>query len=500
MNSGNSTHERYVRYLPWLFTISFILITFLPRSLDDTMFMDGLAYASIARNMALGIGSFWQPFFANSFWLPYDNGPFFFGHPPLQFGLQSILFRIMGDSIAVENIYNLIVLIISVFLIVKIWRKLFQETPDRAKYAWLPVLCWYAIVTVYYSIPNNFLDSTMAIFCLLSCYFQLSFFKSKTFDLTKSFIFPVLAGICIVLACLTKGPVGLYPLAFSIIYVVVYDHSIAKAGVKVTAIVLGTFAAVFGLVLLYQPAYVFLKTYFQGQVVQALLQKREKAGEGLMGHFYLVKELLRNVYPHLAMLTGLYFISASYNIKTSISKETARICQLTLLVAGSAILPMLVSIKQYPHYLLPSLPFVAIFFAALFVEKVHALTLIKTKLAVAGFAIATVCCWTFTVIKLRNLEHNEMAANAKEIKHYVARASTIGICQNLYHDADIHTYLQRYHSLSLTTKTENAKYVFADANCLSSFDLTKDKVVPLEHHYFLVIKNQRARDHHAVYH
>lgn len=497
MNLGNATLERF---LPWLFTISFILITFLPRSLDDTMFMDGLAYASIARNMAQGIGSFWQPFFAKSFWLPYDNGPFFFGHPPLQFGIQSLLFRIMGDSIAVENIYNLIVLVTSIFLIVKLWQKLFEGQAELVKYSWLPVMCWYAIVTVYYSIPNNFLDSTMAIFCLLSCYFQLAFLKNKSVGKAKNYIFPVLAGICIVLACLTKGPVGLYPLAFTMVYVVVYDHSIFRAGVKITAIVSGTFAVVLGLILLYKPAFTFLTTYFQGQVVQALLQKREKAGEGLAGHFYLIKELLRNVYPHLAMLLGLYLISASYNIKIAVSKKTARICQLTLLVAGSAILPMLLSIKQYPHYLLPSLPFVAIFFAALFVEKIHALTLLKTKIAVAGFAIATVCCWTFTIIKLTNIEHNEMAANAKEIKHYVSRASTIGICQNLYHDADIHTYLQRYHALSLTTKTENAKYVFADADCLSSFDLKKDRVVPLEDHYFLVIRNQKPRNQHALYH
>ncbi|MCF0043677.1 ArnT family glycosyltransferase [Dyadobacter fanqingshengii] len=497
MIPGNSTHERY---LPWIFTISFILITFLPRSLDDTMFMDGLAYASIARNMALGIGSFWQPFFAKSFWLPYDNGPFFFGHPPLQFGMQSILFRVIGDSTAVENIYNFLVLVVSIILIVKFWQKLFEETPDLAKYTWLPVLCWYATVTVYYSIPNNFLDSTMSIFCLLSCYFQLRFLKSKSFGTPKKYIFPVLAGICIVLACLTKGPVGLYPLAFAMIYVVVYDHAMFGIGVKITALVFGTFAVTMGLILLYQPAFVFLKTYFNGQVVQALLQKREKAGEGLAGHFYLVKELLRNVYPHLAMLVGIYLISSSHNIKTALGKKTIRICQLTLLVAGSAIVPMLVSIKQYPHYLLPSLPFVAIFFAALFVEKVHALTLLNTKMAVAGFSIAVVCCWTFTIIKLRNMEHNEMAANAKEIKHYVARASTIGICQNLYHEADIHTYLQRYHFLSLTTKTENAKYVLADANCLPSFDLKKDKVVPLEDHYFLVIRNQKARDQHAVYH
>ena len=55
-------------------------------------------------------------FFAHSFWLPYDNGPYFSGHPPLQFGLQALLFRLLGDTPVVENVYNLLILTTHIWL------------------------------------------------------------------------------------------------------------------------------------------------------------------------------------------------------------------------------------------------------------------------------------------------------------------------------------------------------------------------------------------------
>ncbi len=493
-------NEKYQVYLYWLFTISFILITFLPRSLDDTMFMDGLAYASIARNMAMGVGSFWRPHFADSFWLPYDNGAFFSGHPPLQFGIQSVLFRIFGDTTAVENIYNLIVLICSVALIVSIWRKLFEGHRALQSFAWLPVLCWYSMITVWYSIPNNFLDSTMTVFCLASCYCQLLFFASRDEYSAKINFLQVLAGIFIVLAFLTKGPVGLFPLAFSILYILGYQYTTLKKAAVNTFVMLVTFGITMGFILLYRPAYHFLSTYFNGQVVQALLQKREKTGVGWTAHFYLVQELFRNLIPHFLALAGLYTIAFFLKLRIKVSSEVARVSKFVFLIAFSGIAPMLISIKQYPHYLLPSLPFVAIFFASVYVEKINDFILSKREFSVGILLASILVSWGITVRKLNTLESNGMAYNIKKISGYVSRSSTVGVCQELYQNADIHTYFQRYHHLSLTTQTNYTKYIIANSFCLNQFDLKKDGLITLRDNFFLVIKNQRINRLNAGYH
>jgi hypothetical protein len=489
MISSAGKKENYPWWLPWLFTLSFILITFLPRSIDDTMFMDGVTYAAIARNMSEGIGSFWRPFFAHSFWLPYDNGDYFSGHPPLQFGLQSILFRVFGDTPAVENTYDLLILAGYIFLIVKIWQKLLGPANRFRAFGWLPVLCWYGTVIVYYSIPNNFLDSTMGLFCLASCYFQLVYLKEESAE-KRSVAWPLLAGICIVLAFLTKGPVGLYPLAFPAIYAISTHSYPFSNAFRPGLIMLAVFVLSFAGILAYAPAREFMTTYFDGQVVQALLQKREKAGTGWAAHFTLVFDLVRNLLPHLIACAVLYALS--FRGKWKISRETAisESILLTALVSASGILPMLVSIKQYPHYLLPALPFVALLFAYLLVQRVALVMARKKELMIIALSVGVVACWGATFRKLATIPPDIHSANAKQLRTLVPSAATIGICHDLFQRADIHANFQRYHHLSLSTEIDSMQYVLADSACLPQFDLKHDRVMKLSGGYFLVFQNR----------
>lgn len=259
----------------------------------------------------------------------------------------------------------------------------------------------------------------------------------------------------------------------------------------VTALVVG------GSLLAYQPAFEFLNTYFQGQVVQALMQKREKTGTGWAAHFLLIPDLLRNIYPHLLGLIGLNILAFLLKLKRPISNEAARVSLFVFLIAFSGIAPMLISVKQYPHYLLPALPFVALAFAALFVEKTDALTRIVPKLSALFFAVAIVGCWGVTLKKVTSIQPDVMAENAKDVKKYVPRASTIGVCHDLYQVADIHSYFQRYHLLSLTDigiGADTSRYVLANSDCLSLFDTKKDSIITLHGNFYLVIRNaQTAR-------
>ncbi len=486
---STSKSDKHLHWLPWLFTLSFILITFLPRSVDDTMFMDGVTYAAISRNMSEGIGSFWRPFFAHSFWLPYDNAAFFSGHPPLQFGLQALLFKLMGDTPTVENLYNLLVLIGHILMIVQLWRKLLGPDSEYLALGWLPVLCWYGMVTVWYSIPNNFLDSTMGLFCLVSCYCQLAFMKEEKLSV-RSFLWPFLAGVAVLLAFLTKGPVGLYPLAFSVIYAIFYPFGNFQKAWKATGIMAITLATGFAVLLASASAREFMATYLNGQVLLALMQKRERTGTGWAAHFTLVTELVRNLYPHFFALAAAYVLSFCLKLKVTHDNAISKNSRLIALVAFSGIAPMLVSVKQYPHYLLPALPFVALLFALLLAQRTHGLMFLKRQITIALLCLGTLGCWVATAKKLTSIQPDVMVANAKRLTSLVPKASTIGICHDLFQHADIHANFQRYHHLSLTTQIDSARYVFADSACLPQFDLRRDSLVPLTGQYFLVIRKR----------
>ena len=133
---------------------------------SDGMFMDGLIYADISRNMAEGLGSFWKPHFTDTLF------NVFYEHPPLAFGLQSIFFKLFGDNIYIERFYSLLTYVIVGCLIVLIWSKL----TSYKKTGWLPLFLWLSTNYVTWALANNMLENTMSIFVCLSVLFYLNSF------------------------------------------------------------------------------------------------------------------------------------------------------------------------------------------------------------------------------------------------------------------------------------------------------------------------------------
>ena len=154
-------------------TLSIFLILTGSSLFSDGMFMDGLYYATISRNLAFGIGEFWQPIFT-----PTDS--VFWGHPPLAFGLQSLGFKIFGDSIYVERFYSFFTFIFSGFIIYLIWKEVSKK--ELHHLFWIPLLLWTLVPLVPWAAANNILENTMAIFIYLAVLFIL---KSTSVALRK---------------------------------------------------------------------------------------------------------------------------------------------------------------------------------------------------------------------------------------------------------------------------------------------------------------------------
>ena len=462
MNSGKERYshwpKEYTKNLGWLLTICFIGMTFIPRCFDHVLFMDGLAYAAISRNMALGIGTFWEPHFADSFWLPFNQCSFFCEHPPLMFGLESLLFRIMGDTTAVENSYNTIILLASIWLIFLIWQKLFEHNSQVRDQAWLPILLWYGFRMVWWSLPNNLLDTTMAVFCLCSCYFQLIAITGNKFKPG----YWLLSGIMIVFAYMTKGPVGIFPLALPAIYSLTYGKDFVKTAIYGTLTVLAIFLSLMLLILQYPPANYFLNNYFQGQVMAALLQNREKVSNDWTAHFHLLKLLLINIIPHLILLLGFLAANFHYKLGPKISGQTKKVCLLTFLLTSSVVLPMLASVKQGDHYLIPAFPFVGLFFAACLVELLLPVTLkfpFATRLSFLALSSISFILMTY---KLIYPETDRMFEISKRLSEYVAPDSKIYLPYKISHYPEIHTTFQRYSRLSIAYNPGETKYLYFD--------------------------------------
>ena len=107
--------EKKIQLLIWLINLSVFLLFYMPDLLRDGMFGDGLLYATLANNLAHGIGTFWSP-------QVFSGAPGFHGHPPLVFGIQSVFFRVLGDGMWVERLYSFLAAVVTAYLIISIWR------------------------------------------------------------------------------------------------------------------------------------------------------------------------------------------------------------------------------------------------------------------------------------------------------------------------------------------------------------------------------------------
>ena len=93
-------------YLPWwILTVAVVLAFTLPVLVQDAMFQDGMLYSCVSHNLSLGIGTFWFPQYSK---LNIAGIPSFHEQPPLVFGIQSLFYRVLGDSIYVDRFYTLI--------------------------------------------------------------------------------------------------------------------------------------------------------------------------------------------------------------------------------------------------------------------------------------------------------------------------------------------------------------------------------------------------------
>ena len=144
-----------------------------PALFSDGMFMDGLIYATVAKNLANGIGTFWYLQFSETLF------PAFHEHPPLAIAMQSVLFRIFGDSIYIERFYSLFTFIITGFIIFFIWKQVSGK--KNTSLAWLPLFFWISIPLTTWSCANNMLENTLMIFTSLSILFALKSLDNRQY-------------------------------------------------------------------------------------------------------------------------------------------------------------------------------------------------------------------------------------------------------------------------------------------------------------------------------
>ena len=304
------------------------------------MFLDGITYATISRNISINEGSFWLPQYTATF------GSSFYAHLPLSFFIQGAFFSFMGDHFFVERLYGLIMLVISAYLIKKFWCLIIDGHNYKELFI-LPVVIWLTMPIVMWSFSNNILENTLTVFDLLAVYLII-------FSIQKqSLIFSIIGGISIYLALLSKGPVALFPLIVPVLYKICNPHSKVLSSLFLTSL---TFFALFTITIYSSSdAKTFIENYYNIQLAPALFSPYRPWFH--LNFDILIRLFLELLVP-ISILIILELIRVRYRIKRN--PTLIKFAILFFLIGLSASIPLIISMKQSRFYLLPSTPYFAL--------------------------------------------------------------------------------------------------------------------------------------------
>lgn len=435
----------YLKSLPlWLITGSIFLLLFFPYLFSNGMFMDGLLYAAVSRNLAE-----MPDFLGNLFKLSYTDTLLkeFYDQPPLAMWLQALMFRILGDSIYVERAYSFLAALSCVLLISLLWRLVYDSEEAGLDVSWLPVLYWSVIPLVFWSFSNNMLENTLAVFALLAVYCAL-----KGLTGGKHLYIYVGSSLAIFLAFLAKSFVGLFPLATIPIYWLIKRDVPLATALKIFVKFFLCTVIIFVLFFSFESSRHFFKENLNAQIIPSMKgELNTVAGK----RFHLLQRLAKELLPLLAFSLIFWGCKVRMNLSTGaqLKKEWFWIF---LLLAVSGSFPIMLSFKQKGYYLVPSFAFYAIAFAILVQPTVH---LVMRRLyesgSVYGFIkwfsfIFLFCSIGFSISQIGKVRRDaDRLTDLQLVSQAIQPVRLISLHASLAQDWNLIGYLARNHKVSV---------------------------------------------------
>ncbi len=433
----------------WFVTLILTIGFLLPFVAAKGMFLDGVTYATISRNLAEGWGTWWKPYYTATL------HPEFYEHPPLGFIIQSAFFWVLGDDYLTEKIYGFASMFVSLGLLVLLWRQILGRRNDLLKFSWVPVLCWITLPRWQWTYKNNLLENTLTVFCLLGSFYAMRALATSEFraKLWNSF----LVGIAITAGFLTKGPVGLFPIALPFLYSTVTNGEAGlRPGLTVSLLSALWVCTLLGLVLLYEPARTNITHYLGSQVLTSLTGDRT-AGTMDASRFAFLGSVSRELFLHIIIVLPVLLYGAMRH-QVHWSPETFKRAGACLLIALSATLPILVSFKQRSFYIVPALPYFALFLSLLIAPTLSLLfknwaIQLESFIGKRFYAVGAAILFAILIISYGLLDwpyrDQHVFRDIEAIKTAVPQGEIIGVDTQRKGDWRLHAHLYRFLRISL---------------------------------------------------
>lgn len=425
----------------YLFTVGVYLLIVYQDIFSNGMFLDGLIYSTVSKNIADGLGTFWNPHFTATCLADFHE------HPPLAFGIQSLFYTFLGGSRFIDKFYSVLTVLVVGFIIHKIWKSL------GYKHSWLPLFIWLLTPTVFWSSYNNLLENTLSNFTSLSVLFYLISQENKRY------IFIILSGFVLALGFLTKGFVAFFPWTFPFLWWIFLRN---KSFIKMLADSVGIFFFTLVpllLLMLFPVARVSLLKYIDNQVLNSIQNVVT-----VNSRFDIVKRLISEMAPAAGICIILFLWVRTRRPKMVFTAENVRKSFLFLLFGLTGVLPIMISMKQSGFYIVPAYPFFALGLSVLIYSYVDSL-MINLNYKSTGFLIfkwmgyGLFCLGIVLSIVFSDhysRDKNKIEDTAVIIKD-IPRGTIINVLPDMYEDWGLHAYFARFKNISLDPDLNNRR-------------------------------------------
>jgi 4-amino-4-deoxy-L-arabinose transferase-like glycosyltransferase len=453
--------KKYSHFPFYVFCIGIFLLIISKDIFSHSQFMDGIMYAAISKNLAIGYGSFWDLHFSNTFMTHFHE------HPPLAMGLESIFFKLFGDYRLIEKIYALFTYLIVAISIWKIWK----ELGFKSKIGWSPIFFWMVVPVVFWAVNNNLLENTLVIFTTASIFFIIKSQKQN------SLIYLFLGGLMLSLAFLSKGFVAFFP--FSLLFfswLFQRKTSFFKMTFDSVILIFFSILPIIVICIISLEARESLYSYFQIQVIKSL-----ETVKTVETRFFIVKRLFSELLLPIIVGFIFYFITYKRRKELKITEENKKLAFTLLAVAFSGVLPIMISMKQSGFYILATYPIFALSIA-IFVHKhiiyisdkivenrisYRYLKIIGSSLLVSGLFLSV-------YFSTKYGKDENKVKDIYSLLPFLPKNTTILICSELHEDWSLHAYFQRFKNINLDTDNKKKySYILINSNVCSDYLVPK---------------------------
>lgn len=427
--------------------------------MKDGMFVDGVQYAAVSRNLSLGIGTYWEPHFSTSLFAQFHQ------QPPGFIWLQSLFFRLLPDTIYPERIFCFLEGIAMLLLIAFAWKKI-NTDPTLNQLTWLPQLIWLSVPTVSWGLRNNVVENAMVIADWLSVLLLMRVLERK--GRTLNFILAVLFLFC---ASFIKGFQGLFPLATPALYWLTTRRISFRKMMFLSVALSSSMAGCYFLLLNYDPALESYHQYFESR----LSGFPHTFTQTTNNRFWLLSEMsLELLFPILlSAVTFFLFRNTGKSREDQNGWQQNRMALYFLLTGLSSSLPLLISFEQRTFYIITAIPFFAmatsLFIAPglnFIIEKInwsnrknflHHIKILMWLLILAGFMMGYSNGGKIGRDK-------ELITDVRTIIQYTGKNQEIAVSSGLMSEWILHGYFQRYGNISLVSGCDYCMYYIRTKN------------------------------------